>query len=180
MFPGALGVSLAGRGLEDDVWSLDAINIREYATDKHRSVDATPFGGGPGMVLRPDVINAAIEGTVAKSPDLPLIYMSPRGKPLTQKRAHQLATGPGLTVLCGRFEGLDQRVLDSHPIEEISLGDFVLSGGEPAALGESNHAVGPSYRPLGPSRLSCEPTASVSTPVRNRLRNRLRRECTPL
>ena len=134
MFPGPLGVSLVGRGLEDGVWSLETVNIRDYATDKHRSVDDAPFGGGPGMVMRPDVISTAIEATLAKSPDLPLIYMSPRGRPLTQQRIHQLSAGPGLTVVCGRFEGLDQRVLDTHPIEEISLGDFVLSGGEMAAM----------------------------------------------
>lgn len=133
MFPGSLGVSLAGRGLQDGVWNLQAVDIRDFATDKHRSVDDTPFGGGPGMVMRADVIDAAINAQLEAAPELPLIYMTPRGRPLTQDRVHELAEGPGLSVLCGRFEGLDQRILDTHPIEEISLGDFVLSGGEPAA-----------------------------------------------
>jgi tRNA (guanine37-N1)-methyltransferase len=131
MFPGPLGHSLAGRALEQGIWSCRAVNIRDYATDKHRSVDDTPFGGGAGMVMRPDVLDAAIKA--ARGPG-PLVYMTPRGRVLDQARVRGLAAGPGVTVLCGRFEGVDQRVLDAHGAEEISLGDFVLSGGEPAAL----------------------------------------------
>ncbi len=134
MFPGPLGLSLAGQGLRDGAWSLETVDIREFATDKHRSVDDAPFGGGPGMVMRPDVVDAAIREAKAKAPDLPLVYLSPRGKKLDQSRVRQLADGPGVCLLCGRFEGLDERVLDAHDIEEISIGDFVLSGGEPAAI----------------------------------------------
>lgn len=134
MFPGPLGVSLAGQGLSDGAWSLEALDIRSFATDKHRSVDDAPFGGGPGMVMRPDVIDSAIHAVRETSSDLPLVYLSPRGKTFTQAKAQELASGPGVALLCGRFEGLDQRILDSHEIEEISIGDFVLSGGETAAL----------------------------------------------
>ncbi len=131
MFPGPLGLSLAGRALERDIWSLESVDIRAFACDKHRSVDDTPFGGGAGMVIRPDVVNAAI--LAARGPG-PLVYLTPRGWPITQERVKELAQGPGMTVLCGRFEGMDQRVLDAHEALELSLGDFVLSGGEPAAL----------------------------------------------
>ena len=131
MFPGCLGHSLAGRALAEGIWSLDSVDIRGFARDKHRSVDDTPFGGGAGMVMRPDVVDAAI---TASRTDGPLIYFTPRGRLLTQGRVRELAAEPGATLLCGRFEGVDQRVLDAHGAEEISLGDFVLSGGEPAAL----------------------------------------------
>jgi len=134
MFPGTLGQSLAGQGLRDGAWALDTVDIRDFATDKHRSVDDSPFGGGPGMVMRPDVIDAAIREAKTKTPDLPLVYLSPRGKTLDQRRVRELSDGPGVCLLCGRFEGLDQRVLDANDIEEISIGDFVLSGGEPAAI----------------------------------------------
>ncbi|MBT3305411.1 MAG: tRNA (guanosine(37)-N1)-methyltransferase TrmD [Alphaproteobacteria bacterium] len=134
MFPGALGQSLAGQGLKDGVWALETVDIRDFARDKHRSVDDAPFGGGPGMVLRPDVVSDAIEAATAFDKDLPLIYLTPRGRPLDQARVRELATGPGAVVLCGRFEGLDERVCQAHAVEEISLGDFVLSGGEPAAI----------------------------------------------
>ncbi|MCK6454669.1 MAG: tRNA (guanosine(37)-N1)-methyltransferase TrmD [Alphaproteobacteria bacterium] len=134
IFPGPLGLSLAGRALERGQWSLEALDIRGFATDRHRTVDDTPFGGGPGMVMRPDVIDAAIEGAAAKGRDLPAIYLTPRGAPLTQARVRALAAGPGAIVLCGRYEGVDQRVIDRRGIEELSLGDFVLSGGEPAAI----------------------------------------------
>ncbi len=134
MFPGPLGLSLAGQGLRDDAWSLDTVDIRDFATGKHRNVDDPPFGGGPGMVMRPDVVGRAISHTAEMAPDLPLVYLSPRGKTLNQARVRALASGPGVTLLCGRFEGLDQRVLDAHDIEEVSVGDFVLSGGEPAAI----------------------------------------------
>lgn len=134
MFPGPLGLSLAGQGLSDGAWSMEALDIRSFATDKHRSVDDTPFGGGPGMVMRPDVIDNAIQSVRASAPDLPMVYLSPRGQTFNQAKAQELVSGPGVALLCGRFEGLDQRILDTHDIEEISIGDFVLSGGEPAAL----------------------------------------------
>ena len=132
MFPGPLGCSLAGRALADGLWALETVDIRDYATDRHRSVDDTPFGGGPGMVMRADVVDAAIEAAALAG--APLVYLTPRGEPLSQKRVAALADGPGLTAICGRFEGIDQRVLDARAVTEISLGDFVLSGGEPAAL----------------------------------------------
>jgi tRNA (guanine37-N1)-methyltransferase len=132
MFPGPLGTSLAGRALADGRWSLDAVQIRDYAADRHRSVDDTPAGGGPGMVMRADVLAAAIDGAVP--PHLPLLAMSPRGRPLAQARVRALAAGPGLAILCGRFEGIDQRLFEARAIEEVSLGDYILSGGEMAAL----------------------------------------------
>lgn len=134
MFPGPLGHSLAGTALKDGRWQLDTYDIRAFATDKYHTVDDAPFGGGAGMVMRPDVIDAALTQAKADNPGLPLVYLTPRGRPLTQNRVRSLAAGPGLMVLCGRFEGVDQRVLDAHNAEEISAGDFVLSGGEPAAL----------------------------------------------
>jgi tRNA (guanine37-N1)-methyltransferase len=134
MFPGPLGLSLAGQALGAGIWGLETVDIREFARDKHQTVDDAPFGGGPGMVMRPDVIDAAIEGVVEDSgPATPLIYLTPRGRLLTQARVGELARGPGMVLLCGRYEGVDQRVLDARRVEEISLGDFVLSGGEPAA-----------------------------------------------
>ena len=134
MFPGSLGQSLAGQGLKDGLWALETLDIRSFASDKHRSVDDTPFGGGPGMVMRADVVDAAIEKIKAGTPVRPLIYLSPRGRPLDQKRVRELAAGPGLMLLCGRYEGVDERLLEVHEIEEVSLGDFILSGGEPAAI----------------------------------------------
>lgn len=134
MFPGPLGQSLAGQALEKGVWALETVDIRAFASDKHRTVDDAPFGGGPGMVMRPDVLDAAIAAAQGKDPALPLIYLTPRGCRLDQARVRVLAAGPGALVLCGRFEGVDQRVLEAHGAEEISLGDFVLSGGEPAAI----------------------------------------------
>ncbi len=131
MFPGPLGQSLAGRALSEGVWSLESVDIRSFASDKHRSVDDAPFGGGAGMVMRPDIVDAAIS---ARRGPGPLIYFTPRGRLLTQSRVRELAAERGVTLLCGRFEGVDQRVLDAHDAEEISLGDFVLSGGELAAL----------------------------------------------
>ena len=132
MFPGPVGRSLAGRALEDGLWSLETVDIRDFARDKHRSVDDTPFGGGVGMVMRPDVIGDAL-AAVSRAEE-PLIYLSPRGRLLDQARVRALASGPGMSLLCGRFEGVDERVLEAHEIEEVSLGDFVLSGGEPAAI----------------------------------------------
>jgi tRNA (guanine37-N1)-methyltransferase len=132
MFPGPLGHSLAGRALERGDWALDAINIRDFATDKHSTVDDNPFGGGAGMVMRADVLDRALE-TVA-DPRGPVIYLSPRGAPLTQDRAKELAEAPAVTLLCGRYEGVDHRLIEARGLEEVSLGDFVLSGGETAAL----------------------------------------------
>lgn len=131
MFPGSLGHSLAGRALAEGVWALETVDIRDFARDKHRSVDDAPFGGGAGMVMRPDVIDAAISASHRGGP---LIYLTPRGRLLDQERVRALAAEARATILCGRFEGVDQRVLEAHRAEEISLGDFVLSGGEPAAL----------------------------------------------
>lgn len=132
MFSGALEYSIPGRAREANIWDLETVQIRDFATDKHRTVDDTPFGGGPGMVMRPDVIDAAIEA-VADKPG-PLLYMSPRGERFDQRIAQELAEEDGVKILCGRYEGIDQRVLDKHQIREVSLGDFVLSGGEPAAI----------------------------------------------
>ncbi len=130
MFPGALGLSLAGKALENSVWTLETLDIRGFARDKHATVDDAPFGGGAGMVMRADVVDAAIEA----APDVgPLVYLSPRGAPFNQARAKALAEGPGVRLLCGRYEGIDQRALDARGVEEVSIGDFVLSGGEPAA-----------------------------------------------
>jgi tRNA (guanine37-N1)-methyltransferase len=133
MFPGPLGVSLAGRALASGVWALEARDIRDSATDRHRSVDDTPAGGGPGMVLRADVLAAAIDAA-GITPDRPRLLMSPRGRPLTQSRVRELAGGPGALIVCGRFEGVDQRVIEARGLEEVSVGDYVLSGGEIAAL----------------------------------------------
>lgn len=130
MLPGPLGLSLAGRALERGVWSLDVRDIREAGLGRHRAVDDAPFGGGAGMVMRPDVLDAAI----GPADERPLIYLSPRGVPLTQARVRALAAGPGVALVCGRFEGVDQRVLDARRVEEVSAGDYVLSGGELAAM----------------------------------------------
>jgi tRNA (guanine37-N1)-methyltransferase len=152
MFPGPLSLSLAGHALARGCWKLETVDMRAFAGDRHRSVDDTPFGGGPGMVMRPDVVDAAIaasmrgspsaleaqrmEGTLVfeGAPSLPLIHLTPRGRPLDQKRVRELAAGSGVVLLCGRYEGIDERVLEAWEPEEISLGDFVLSGGEPAAI----------------------------------------------
>lgn len=133
MFPGPLGISLAGKALSSGLWALEARDIRDAATDKHRSVDDTPAGGGPGMVLRADVLAAAIDAAHI-APGRPRLLMSPRGRPLTQKRVMELAAGPGPLIVCGRFEGIDQRVIEARELEETSMGDYVLSGGEIAAL----------------------------------------------
>jgi len=133
MFPGPLGVSLAGKALASGLWELEARDIRTSATDKHRSVDDTPAGGGPGMVLRADVLAAAIDAADAGH-SRPRLLMSPRGRPLTQSQVKELATGPGPLVVCGRFEGVDQRVIEARNLDEVSIGDYVLSGGEIAAM----------------------------------------------
>jgi len=131
MLPGPLAHSLAGKALEAGIWQLETVDIRDFARDKHRSVDDAPFGGGPGMVLRPDVLDAAIAGAGGCGP---LILLSPRGRPLGQERVRELAAMAGVRLICGRFEGVDERVLDARSVKEVSLGDFVLSGGEPAAI----------------------------------------------
>jgi tRNA (guanine37-N1)-methyltransferase len=133
MFPGPLGVSLAGRALASGLWELEARDIRASATDRHRSVDDTPAGGGPGMVLRADILAAAID-TADIAPGRPRLVMSPRGRPLTQSLVADLAAGPGPLIVCGRFEGIDQRVIDARELEEVSIGDYVLSGGEIGAM----------------------------------------------
>lgn len=132
MFPGPLGVSLAGKALADGIWTLETVDIRGFARDKHRTVDDSPFGGGAGMVMRPDVLDAAI--AASHRPNRPLIYLTPRGKLLDQARVRKLAADPGVTLICGRYEGVDERLLEAHAVEEVSLGDFILSGGEVAAL----------------------------------------------
>ncbi len=133
MFPGHLSHSLAGKALARGQWSLDTLQIRDFATDKHRTVDDTPAGGGAGMVLKPDVLARAIDHASADD-DRPRLLMSPRGRPLTQKRVREIASGHGVIIVCGRFEGVDQRVIDARNLEEVSIGDYILSGGEPAAL----------------------------------------------
>ena len=131
MFPGTLVLSLAGKALREGKWSYEAVDIRSFATDKHRTVDDHPAGGGAGMVLKSDILARAIDGTAHKGPRL---LMSPRGAPLTQAKVRNLAAGDGCMIICGRFEGIDQRVIDARGLEEVSVGDYVLSGGEPAAL----------------------------------------------
>ncbi|WP_431470697.1 tRNA (guanosine(37)-N1)-methyltransferase TrmD [Sphingosinithalassobacter sp. LHW66-3] len=134
MFPGPLGASLAGRALREGAWSLDTVQIRDFATDRHRSVDDTPAGGGAGMVLRADVLAAAVDHARERQPDAPVLAMTPRGRPLDQARVRSLAEGPGVTVLCGRFEGFDERIFEGRQVEQVSIGDYILSGGEMAAL----------------------------------------------
>ena len=131
MFPGPLGVSLAGRALGEGTWSLDAVQIRDFATDKHRSVDDTPAGGGAGMVLKPDVLAAAVDSVLDGRP---ILALTPRGSPLTQQRVRELAAGEGVILLCGRFEGFDERIFEARAIEPVSIGDYVLSGGEVGAM----------------------------------------------
>lgn len=133
MFPGHLGHSLAGKALERGDWSVEPVQIRDFATDRHRTVDDTPAGGGAGMVLKPDILAKAIDSLGADDPR-PRLLMSPRGRPLTQNRVRELAAGPGVVIICGRFEGVDQRVIDARALEEVCIGDYILSGGEPAAL----------------------------------------------
>ena len=134
MFPGPLGLSLAGKALASGLWRLDAVDIRAHATDRHRTVDDTPAGGGPGMVMKADVLASAVDAASPEDDSRPRLVMSPRGVPLTQQRVEAIAGGPGAVILCGRFEGIDQRLIESRKFEEISIGDYVLSGGEIAAL----------------------------------------------
>lgn len=133
MFPGHLAFSLAGKALERGQWSIEPVQIRDFAEDRHRTVDDTPAGGGAGMVLKPDILAKAIDQLSADD-SRPRLLMSPRGRPLTQKRVRELAAGDGVVIVCGRFEGVDQRVIDARGLEEVSIGDYILSGGEPAAL----------------------------------------------
>ena len=134
MFPGPLGISLAGRALAEGKWSCEAVQIRDFATDRHRSVDDTPAGGGAGMVMRADVLAAAVDHALARQPQAPVIAMTPRDRPLTQALVRDLAGGPGVTILCGRFEGMDERLFEARPILPVSIGDYILSGGETAAI----------------------------------------------
>ena len=132
MFPGPLDHSIAGKALEDGVWALETVDFRDFASDKHRTVDDAPFGGGPSMVLRPDVVDAALQATAGTRG--PVIYLSPKGRLLDQARVREIAQASAVTLLCGRYEGVDERVIEARGLEEVSLGDFVLSGGEPAAI----------------------------------------------
>jgi tRNA (guanine37-N1)-methyltransferase len=134
MFPGPLGQSLSGKAIVDGKWSLDAVNIRDFATTKHRNVDDTPAGGGPGMVMRADIVARALDATTPADDPRPRLLMSPRGKPLDQARVRELVAGPGAVILCGRFEGVDERVIEARNLEEVSIGDYVLSGGELGAM----------------------------------------------
>ena len=134
LFPGPLGASVIGRGAAAGHWSLKVTQLRDFATDKHRSIDDTPAGGGAGMVLRPDVLVAAIDAVSHQNDPRPRLLMSPRGKPLTQARARALAAGPGVVIVCGRFEGVDQRAIEARDLDEVSIGDYVLAGGEVAAM----------------------------------------------
>jgi tRNA (guanine37-N1)-methyltransferase len=134
LFPGPLGASVIGRGRTEGRWSLTVTQLRDFATDRHRTVDDTPAGGGPGMVLKPDILAAAIDAVSPTGDARPRLLMSPRGKPLTQARVRELAVGPGVVIVCGRFEGVDQRVIEARGLEEVSIGDYVLAGGEVAAM----------------------------------------------
>lgn len=134
LFPGPLGASVIGRGLAEGRWSLRVTQLRDFATDRHRTVDDTPAGGGPGMVLKPDILAAAIDVVAPDGDPRPRLLMSPRGAPLTQARARELSAGPGAVIVCGRFEGVDQRVIEARGLEEVSIGDYVLAGGEVAAM----------------------------------------------
>jgi tRNA (guanine37-N1)-methyltransferase len=134
MFPGPLEHSLAGRALQEGRWRLETVALRDFTTDRHRTVDDVPFGGGAGMVMRPDVVARAIDAVMGQGPARPAIFLTPRGRALTQRRVEALARGPGIVVLCGRFEGVDQRAIEARGLEELCLGEIVLSGGEPAAI----------------------------------------------
>ncbi len=134
LFPGPLGASVIGRGMMDGLWRLETTQLRDFATDRHRTVDDTPSGGGAGMVLKPDILAKAIDSVSPEGDLRPRLLMSPRGKPLTQARVHELAAGPGAVIVCGRFEGIDQRVIEARQLEEVSIGDYVLAGGEVAAM----------------------------------------------
>jgi tRNA (guanine37-N1)-methyltransferase len=134
MFPGPLGHSLAGRALQEGRWRLEPVALRDFATDRHRTVDDVPFGGGAGMVMRPDVVARALDAVMAEGAARPAVFLTPRGRQLTQRRVEELAAGAGVVILCGRFEGVDQRVVEARGLEELCLGEIVLAGGEPAAI----------------------------------------------
>ena len=134
LFPGPLGASVIGRGMADGLWSLSTTQLRDFATDRHRTVDDTPSGGGAGMVLKPDILAKAIDAVSPEGDARPRLLMSPRGTPLTQEKVRELAAGPGAVIVCGRFEGIDQRVIEARGLEEVSIGDYVLAGGEVAAM----------------------------------------------
>jgi tRNA (guanine37-N1)-methyltransferase len=134
MFPGPLGHSLAGRALADGTWSLETVQVRDFATDRHRSVDDKPAGGGAGMVMRADVLAAAVDHVLRRRPNAPMLAMTPRGRPLTQELVRELARGGGVSILCGRFEGMDERLFEARPVLPVSVGDYILSGGETASL----------------------------------------------
>ena len=134
LFPGPLGASVLGRGLADGLWQLRATQLRDFATDRHKTVDDTPSGGGPGMVLRSDILARAIDHVAPEGDDRPRLLMSPRGTPLTQRRVRELSAAPGVIIVCGRFEGVDQRIIEARALEEVSIGDYVLAGGEVAAM----------------------------------------------
>ncbi|MBL8592468.1 MAG: tRNA (guanosine(37)-N1)-methyltransferase TrmD [Devosia sp.] len=134
LFPGPLGASVIGRGMADGLWQLETTQLRDFATDRHRTVDDTPSGGGAGMVLKPDILARAIDAVSPEGDARPRLLMSPRGTPLTQARVRELAAGPGAVIVCGRFEGIDQRVIEARGLEEVSIGDYVLAGGEVAAM----------------------------------------------
>ncbi|MFN3725890.1 MAG: tRNA (guanosine(37)-N1)-methyltransferase TrmD [Allosphingosinicella sp.] len=134
MFPGPLGHSLAGRALAEGIWSLETVQLRDFATDRHRSVDDTPAGGGAGMVLKVDVLASAVDHVLDRNPEVPMLAMSPRGRPLDQALVRDLAAGPGVSVLCGRFEGFDERLFEARPVVPVSIGDYILSGGETGAF----------------------------------------------
>jgi tRNA (guanine37-N1)-methyltransferase len=161
MFPGPLGISLAGKALSSGLWSLETRDIRASATDKHRSVDDTPAGGGPGMVLRADILAAAVDAADTP-PALPRLLMSPRGRPLNQSLVRKLAAGPGALIVCGRFEGVDQRVIEARGLEEVSIGDYVLSGGEIAALALIDACVRLLPGVMGKAESGTEESFSVS------------------
>ena len=161
MFPGPLGISLAGKALSSGLWSLETRDIRASATDKHRSVDDTPAGGGPGMVLRADILAAAVDAADTP-PALPRLLMSPRGRPLNQSLVRKLAAGPGALIVCGRFEGIDQRVIEARGLEEVSIGDYVLSGGEIAALALIDACVRLLPGVMGKAESGTEESFSVS------------------
>jgi tRNA (guanine37-N1)-methyltransferase len=162
MFPGPLGASLTGRALAEGLWRLEIVAIRGFATDRHRTVDDSPAGGGPGMVMRADVLAAALDGSRTGAPgsDWPAILLSPRGRPLTQARVRALAAGRGATLVCGRFEGVDQRVIEARGLEEISVGDFVMTGGEIAAMALIDAAVRLIPRVLGNAESAVEESFS--------------------
>lgn len=168
MFPGPLGVSLTGRALADGLWRLEALDIRAHATDRHRTVDDTPAGGGPGMVMRADIAARALDAARTGAADWPALYLSPRGRPFTQSMARRLAAAPGVILLCGRFEGLDQRLLDARPVEEVSLGDFILTGGNSPPSPCSTRRFGLYPASSGtPSRWRRNPSPPASWSTRN-------------